>query len=101
MSHDPLCPAYEHAEEHYDDYWCSDRCKAPCQCDLIREVRDSERFSTVEGAVVIASQSGASPELVQLLSSMYERREAPWTDEARREAAAELTRLGQEMGMIP
>ena len=100
MTHDPLCPIQTMCKCKVQECW---ECREVvlCQCDLIREVRDSERFSTVEGAVVIASQSGASPELVQLLSSMYERREAPWTDEARREAAAELTRLGQEMGMIP
>lgn len=48
MTHDPLCPAYEHAEDHYDDYWCSDRCKAPCQCDLIAKVRADEAQKTEE-----------------------------------------------------
>jgi len=98
MTHDPLCPSLLDASLP-DKFGMME--KATCRCDLITKVRDSERFSTVEGAVVIASQSGASPELVQLLSSMYERREAPWTDEQRREAAAELTRLAQEMGLIP
>ena len=92
MDHDPYCKHVNNKEIEWHLCAC---------CAWIKEIRASERFSTVEGAVVIASQSGASPELVQLLSSMYERREAPWTDEARREAAAELTRLAQEMGMIP
>ena len=90
MQHDPLCPSVN----------CIDGdCSECCQCTLIAKVRDCERFSTVEGAVVIASQSGASPELVQLLSAMYERTEAPSDAEMRREAAAELTRLAQEMGL--
>jgi hypothetical protein len=88
MDHDPYCPAPR-------DWWRT------CICDLVAQVRDAERWATVEGAVVIASQSGASPELVQLLSAMYERPEVPGADEMRREAAAELTRLAQEMGFIP
>ena len=88
MTHDPYCPAPR-------DWWRT------CICDLVAQVRDEERWATVEGAVVIASQSGASPELVQLLSAMYERTEAPSDAEMRREAAAELTRLAQEMGLIP
>lgn len=94
MTHDPLCRFYgkRAADAEYGD----------CEyCHLIAQVRADERFSAVEGAVVIASQSGASPELVQLLSSMYERSEAPGADEMRREAARELTRLAQEMGIVP
>ena len=45
--HDRLCPAYEHAEEHDDDYWCSDACDAPCQCDLIAKVRTDEQERSV------------------------------------------------------
>ena len=76
MTHDPLC------------YMVEGKWDGGCQCTLIAKVRDAERVRTVEGAVVIASQFGASPELVQLLSSMYERHEPPWTDEARREGPA-------------
>ena len=52
----------------------------------------------MEGAVFIASQYGADPELVQLLSRMYE---VPGDTVVRREAARELTQLAQEMGLIP
>lgn len=93
MAHDPIC-GFNRPSGEFD--FTADNC---ARCEFIAKVRADERFSTVEGAVVIASQSGAGPELVQLLSSMYESREAPWTDGQRREAAAELTRLAQELGL--
>lgn len=55
----------------------------------------------MESAVYVASQSGAVPELAELLSKLYEAPEVQMDDEVRREAARELTRLAQEMGMIP
>ena len=98
MAHDPLCLAsdggrcIEHAEAS---------CPCDCQCDLIAKVRAEERWATVKSAVYIASQFGAVPELVQLLSRLYEAPEVQMDDEVRREAARELTRMAQEMGMIP
>ena len=90
MAHDPLCPFIAFV-----------RYAGPCQCDLIAKVRAEERWATVESAVYIASQFGAVPELVQLLSRLDEAPEVQMDDEVRREAARELTQLAQEMGMIP
>lgn len=94
MTHDPLCRFYKKraADDQYDD----------CEyCRLIAKVRAEERWATVESAVYVASQFGAVPELVQLLSRLYEAPEVQMDDEARREAVRELTRMAQEMGMIP
>lgn len=93
MNHDPLC--YLVGYDSYD--YMADVC---VNCKLIRKVRADERRATVESAVY-AAQFGAVPELVQLLSRLYESPEVHMEDKARREAAAELTRLAQEMGMIP
>ncbi len=93
MAHDPYC-TYAKTPKEVEWHLCA------C-CAWVKEIRNDERFATVEGAVYIASQSGASPELVQLLSSMYERPEVPGADEMRLEAARELTQLAQQMGMIP
>lgn len=95
MTHDPLCKFSKRkaADDHYDD-GCD-------YCDLIAKARDEERWATVESAVYVASQFGAVPELVQLLSRLYEAPEVQMDDEVRREAARELTRMAQEMGMIP
>ena len=90
MTHDPLCPI---GESHPGP-----RCYA---CELIEKTRADERWATVESAVYVASQFGAVPELVQLLSKLYEAPEVQMDDEVRREAARELTRMAQEMGMIP
>ena len=98
MTHDPLClasdgePCIRHAQPS---------CPCECQCDLIAKVRDEERWATVESAVYVASQYGALPELVQLLSRLYEAPEVQMDEQVRREAARELTQLAQEMGMIP
>ena len=89
MNHDPLC------------YMAEGKWDGGCQCPLIARVRDDERWATVEGAVFVASQYGTVPELVQLLSKLYEAPEIQMDDEMRREAARELTQLAQEMGMIP
>ena len=91
MTHDPLC-ARTPTGVHY---------VGTCTCHLIAKVRDEERWATVESAVYVASQFGAVPELVQLLSKLYEAPEVQMDDEVRREAARELTQLAQEMGMIP
>lgn len=41
MTHDPLCPVWDHVENHEDTYWCSDACdEAECQCDLIAKVSE-------------------------------------------------------------
>lgn len=99
MDHDPLCPNAEGCS--HDCRGCSCNLDALCQCDLIAKVRADERWATVESAVYVASQFGAVPELVQLLSRLYEAPEVQMDDEVRREAARELTQLAQEMGMIP
>ncbi len=98
MTHDPLCPNAKGCS--HDCGGCLCNADAFCQCDLIAKVRDEERWATVENAVYVASQAGAVPELVELLSRLYKSPEVQMDEEARREAAAELTRLAQEMGMI-
>lgn len=50
---------------------------------------------------MVASQYGAVPELVQLLSKLDEAPVVQMDDESRREAARELTQLAQDMGLIP
>ena len=99
MDHDPLCPNAKGCS--HDCRGCSCNLDAFCQCDLIAKARDEERWATVESAVYVASQYGAVPELVELLSRLYEAPEVQMDDEVRREAARELTRMAQEMGMIP
>ena len=100
MTHDPMCDWWtEQCKIDCSEYGSYDPCPHDsCLCDLIAKVRDDERWATVEGAVFIASQYGADPELVQLLSRMYE---VPGDALVRREAARELTQLAQEMGLIP
>ena len=96
-AHDPLCLYRPAPSDEYAPFEAA----VACQCDLIAKVRDAERWVTVESAVYVASQSGAVPELVELLSKLYEAPEVQMDDEVRREAARELTRLAQEMGMTP
>ncbi len=93
MAHDPRCK-YAKTPKEVEWHLCA------C-CAWVREIRAEERWATVESAVYVASQFGAVPELVQLLSRLYEAPEVQMDDEVRREAARELTQLAQEMGMIP
>lgn len=99
MAHDPMCPNAKGCS--HDCGGCACNLDAFCQCVLIAKVRGEERWATVESAVYVASQFGAVPELVQLLSRLYEAPEVQMDDEVRREAARELTQLAQEMGLIP
>lgn len=104
MTHDPLCDWLQTicTAETCSGARLGDPCEHQwCQCELIAKVRGEERWATVESAVYVASQFGAVPELVQLLSRLYEAPEVQIDDEVRREAARELTRMAQEMGMIP
>ena len=50
---------------------------------------------------MVESQYGAVPELVRLLSKLHKAPVVQMDDEARREAARELTQLAQDMGLIP
>ena len=59
MTHDPLCPAFDHAENHYDDYWCSDECDAECRCDLIARVR-ADTLDRARAAVQSVASGGGS-----------------------------------------
>lgn len=99
MTHDPLCPNAKGCSHDCGDCLCV--ADTFCQCDLIAKVRDEERWATVESAVYVASQYGAVPELVQLLSRLYEAPEVQMDEKVRREAARELTRMAQEDGLIP
>ena len=92
MTHDPLCPWQGY--ERVPDGVC-------WHCDLIAKVSDQERWSTVNSAVYVASQAGAVPELVELLSRLYESPEDQRTETQRHEAAAELVRMAQELRIIP
>ena len=100
MAHDPLC-TFAPCECYKDGSGFHSCGTDGCQCALIAKARAEERWATVESAVYVASQYGAVPELVQLLSRLYEAPEVQMDDEVRREAARELTQLAQEMGMIP
>lgn len=107
MTHDPLCPLDSECpgrdRPHFvveGDTWCGG-CQVECQCALIAKARADERWATVESAVYVASQHGAVPELVQLLSRLYEAPEVHMDEEVRREAVHELTRDAQKMGLIP
>lgn len=107
MTHDPLCPLDSECpgrdRPHFvvePDTWCGG-CQIECRCDVIAQIRAEELWATVESAVYVASQHGAVPELVQLLSRLYEAPEVQMDEQVRREAARELTRMAQEDGLIP
>lgn len=55
MAHDPYC-TYAKTPKEVEWHLCA------C-CAWVKEIRNDERFATVESAVYIASQSGASRQL--------------------------------------
>jgi hypothetical protein len=67
LRHEPLCPAYEHAENHEDTYWCTDECDlAECFCDSIAEIRADERAATLRDVIeVVKISCSADIELIE------------------------------------
>lgn len=59
MTHDPLCPIEPNP--------LARECRT---CDLIAEVRDAERWATVESAVFVASQYGCDHGLLNALNAI-------------------------------